>query len=90
MTFVAGQNNAADVTVTPDAPGATPQPVNLTATHPAVSYILQESAAPVTFVPTALNLNLPTANGSSTTVEWPEGAPLKGNAVEVTAVAPAA
>ncbi|GHF44446.1 hypothetical protein FHX82_001855 [Amycolatopsis bartoniae] len=90
VTFMTGHNTAVNVTVVPDAPAATPATVNLTATHPAVSYLLQEAAAPVTAVPSALNLNLPSAQAFSTTVEWPEGAPLKGDVVEVTAVAPAA
>lgn len=88
VTFMAGQNNASDTTVTPDAPGAAPVPVNLTANHPAVSYILQDADAPVTFVPTALNMNLPTPGGNSTTVSWPTGAPLKGHTAQLTAVAP--
>ncbi|GAB2961621.1 DUF4232 domain-containing protein [Amycolatopsis acidiphila] len=91
LSFVSGgQNNASDTTVTPDAPGAVPVPVNLTAGHPAESRILQDAAAPVTFLPDALNLNLPTGpDGSSTTVAWPAGAPLKGTTARVTAVAPA-
>ncbi|GAA5160877.1 MULTISPECIES: DUF4232 domain-containing protein [Amycolatopsis] len=89
VNFVAGHDNGSDITVTPDAPGAPGDPVNLTAQHPAVSYLLQDAAAPVTFVPTAMNLNLPSADGSTTTIAWPAGAPLKGDTVELTAVAPA-
>jgi hypothetical protein len=63
--------------------------VNLTASHPAESRILQDAAAPVTLTPDAVNLNLPAPDGSLTTVAWSAGAPLKGTTVRVTAVAPA-
>jgi hypothetical protein len=91
VSFVAGgQRNVSDTTVVPDAPGSDPAPVNLRAGHPAESRILQDAAAPVTFQPDALNLNLPTVNGYSTTVAWPAGAPLKGHTVRVTDVSPVA
>ncbi|MDT8911963.1 DUF4232 domain-containing protein [Amycolatopsis sp. PS_44_ISF1] len=84
-----GEGDASNTVVTPDRTDGSPaQPVNLRAGHPAESRILQDSAAPATFQPTVVNLNLPTGpNGDSTTVAWPADAPLKGTTAEVTDVA---
>jgi hypothetical protein len=90
VSFVAGgQGSSSNTTVTPDAPGSAPAPVNLRDGQPAQSYILQSADAAPTFSPDALNMSLPTGpDGYSTTVAWPANAPLKGTTAEVTAVAP--
>ncbi|WP_370948794.1 DUF4232 domain-containing protein [Amycolatopsis sp. cg5] len=94
VTFTKGsghsEGDGSGIVVVPDDPsGDSYIPVNVQPGKPAESRILMASQAPVTFVPSAVNLNLPSAHGDTVTVGWPTGAPLKGDSVEVTAVSPA-
>jgi hypothetical protein len=94
VTFTKGSGHSvadgSDTVVTPDGSATGAAPVNLRAGHPAESRILQQAAAAPTFLPDVVNLNLPTGpQGSSVTVAWPAGAPLKGHTAHVTAVSPA-
>lgn len=81
-----GEGDGSGITVTPDNPAGDGAPVNIQPGKPAQSFILMASQAPVTFVPSVMNLNLPVPGGYTTTVGWPAGAPLKGTSVEVTDV----
>ncbi|WP_326567355.1 DUF4232 domain-containing protein [Amycolatopsis rhabdoformis] len=89
VTFTKGnghsESDGSGTVVTPDSTQPAP-PVNLQPGHPAESRILQASAAPATFQPNVVNLNLPSRHGDSVTVGWPTGYPLKGTTAEVTAV----
>ncbi|MBK1789397.1 DUF4232 domain-containing protein [Prauserella cavernicola] len=94
MTFTQGSGHgndqSADMEIVPDrTDGSAPMPVNLRAGHPAESRIVLDSQAPVTFFPDVVNLNLPAQYGDTTTVAWPEGAPLTGYSVTVTDVSAA-
>lgn len=83
LTFIAG-GQLLPVTATQD--GSESVPVNLRAGHPAVSRIVQRSAAAPS-VPTFVTFDLPTGPyGQPVSVEWPAGAPLKGDTVQVTPV----
>ncbi|WIY05150.1 DUF4232 domain-containing protein [Amycolatopsis mongoliensis] len=83
VTFIAGGQRL-PVTATPD--GSESVPVNLREGHPAVSRIVQRSAA-AAVAPTAVTFDLPTGPyGQPVSVEWPAGAPLKGDTVRVTPV----
>ena len=84
LTFIAGGQRL-PVTATPD--GSESVPVNLRAGHPAVSRIVQRSAATPSAVPSFVTFDLPTGPyGQPVSVEWPAGAPLKGDTVRVTPV----
>jgi hypothetical protein len=85
LTFLAGGQRL-PVTATPD--GSESVPVNLRAGHPAVSRIVQRSAAAPGGAPNFVSFDLPTGPyGQPVSVEWPAGAPLKGDTVQVTPVA---
>ncbi|WP_103351169.1 DUF4232 domain-containing protein [Amycolatopsis sp. CA-128772] len=83
VSFLAGGQRL-PVTATPD--GSEALPVNLREGHPAVSRIVQRSAAaPAT--PDFVTFDLPTGPyGQPVSVAWPAGAPLKGRTVVVTPV----
>ncbi|MFD8498077.1 DUF4232 domain-containing protein [Amycolatopsis sp. NPDC059657] len=94
VTFTKGsghsEGDGSGIVVVPDDPsGDSSVPVNIQPGKPAESRILMASQAPVTFVPSVVNLNLPITDGDTVTVGWPAGAPLKGKSVEVTAVSAA-
>ncbi len=76
------------VTAVPDPAAANAAPVNLRDGHPAVSRVVQRSAeAPNPATPRTITFDLPTGPGGMPVVaEWPAGAPLKGDTVQLTAV----
>ncbi|WP_285477001.1 DUF4232 domain-containing protein [Amycolatopsis sp. NBRC 101858] len=83
LTFLAGGQRL-PVTAAPD--GSESVPVNLREGHPAVSRIVQRSAA-AAVSPTVVTFDLPTGPyGQPVSVDWPAGAPLKGDTVRVTPV----
>lgn len=83
LTFLAGGQRL-PVTATPD--GSEAVPVNLREGHPAVSRIVQRAAAAPSS-PAFVTFDLPTGPyGQPVSVEWPAGAPLKGDTVQVTPV----
>jgi hypothetical protein len=83
LTFIA-DGQRLPVTATTD--GSEARPVNLRDGHPAVSRIVQRSAA-AAVTPTFVSFDLPTGPfGQPVSVEWPAGAPLKGDTVQVTPV----
>jgi hypothetical protein len=86
LTFVADGRRLGHITAVPD--GAEALPVNLRAGHPAVSRIVQRSAAaPAPVTPTTVSFDLPTGPyGQPVSADWPAGAPLKGETVQVTPV----
>jgi hypothetical protein len=85
LTFIAGGQRL-PIATTVD--GAEQLPVNLRDGHPAVSRIVQRSAAtPSPVAPTTVTFDLPTGPyGQPVSVDWPAGAPLKGDGVQVTPV----
>jgi hypothetical protein len=84
LTFIAGGQRL-PVTATPD--GSESVPVNLREGHPAVSRIVQRSAAIPAGAPNFVSFDLPTGPyGQPVSAEWPAGAPLKGDTVRVTPV----
>ncbi|MEV6648222.1 DUF4232 domain-containing protein [Amycolatopsis sp. NPDC051371] len=84
LAFLAGGQRL-PVTATPD--GSEAVPVNLRAGHPAVSRIVQRSAAAPSATPNFVTFDLPTGPyGQPVSVEWPAGAVLKGDTVQVTPV----
>ncbi|AUI58587.1 DUF4232 domain-containing protein [Amycolatopsis sp. BJA-103] len=88
LTFVADGQLIDDVAAVPDATAANAAPVNLREGRPAVSRIVQASAAaPNPRTPTTITFDLPTGPGGVPVVaDWPAGEPLKGATVQVTAV----
>ncbi|WP_394620675.1 DUF4232 domain-containing protein [Lentzea sp. JNUCC 0626] len=84
-----GEGDGSGIEVVLDNPNGGAPPVNVQPGKAAVSRILMESQAPVTFQPSVVNLDLPAENGHTVTVSWPDGQPLKGSSVELTDVSPA-
>ncbi|MEU8631739.1 DUF4232 domain-containing protein [Amycolatopsis sp. NPDC048633] len=83
LTFIAAGQR---LPVTATADGSASVPVNLRDGHPAVSRIVQRSAA-ASVAPAFVSFDLPTGPyGQPVSVEWPAGAPLKGDTVQVTPV----
>ncbi|MFR9729062.1 DUF4232 domain-containing protein [Saccharopolyspora sp. MS10] len=71
-----------EVTTTGDAAN----PVNLTASSPAHSYLIQELAAePNATVPSSIDFTLPSADGSYARVAWPADGEIK-NSLQATPV----
>ncbi|WP_181774333.1 DUF4232 domain-containing protein [Amycolatopsis pittospori] len=87
MSFVDDGELIGGVAAVPDAT-ANPAPVNLREGHPAVSRIVQASAAaPNPATPTTITFDLPTGPGGVPVVaDWPAGGPLKGATVQLTPV----
>lgn len=84
LGFLAGGQRL-PVTATQD--GSESVPVNLRDGHPAVSRIIQRSAATPSATPDFVTFDLPTGPfGQPVSVAWPAGAALKGESVQVTPV----
>jgi hypothetical protein len=84
LTFIAGGQR---LPVAATADGSESVPVNLRDGHPAGSRIVQRSAATPSAAPAFVSFDLPTGPyGQPVSVEWPAGAVLKGDSVQVTPV----
>jgi hypothetical protein len=84
LSFIA-RGKRLPITATPDTSQALP--VNLRDGHPAVSRIVQATAAAPLGVPAWVSFDLPTGPyGQPVSVEWPAGAVVKGRTVQVTPV----
>ncbi|MFJ7211827.1 DUF4232 domain-containing protein [Amycolatopsis sp. NPDC098790] len=84
VSFLAGGQPLA-ISATPD--GSESVPVNLRDGHPAVSRVIQRSAATPSAAPEFVTFDLPTGPyGQPVSVAWPAGASVKGDSVQVTPV----
>ncbi|WP_243790900.1 DUF4232 domain-containing protein [Saccharopolyspora gloriosae] len=88
VVFTAADGPISDVSVAPD--GGVAEPVNLTASSPAHSYLIQATGdAPHAAVPGSVELDLPSpAEGQDTreVAAWPANEPIKGDVLQVTPV----
>lgn len=88
VVFTNGGAPISDVSVAPD--GGVAQPVNLTASSPAHSYLIQATGdAPHAAVPTSVEFGLPSpAEGQDTheIAAWPANEPIKGAVLQLSPV----